>query len=110
MAGEAPTDRAVHVRLISPEIAGGVGVVHDNPTNFAGGHGINFDGASLAAALNERDDLPLVAVSALFLPAVFGMQDPSWATFDVALKSLVNLNRLALAAERRAVIGHRFAG
>jgi len=71
VAGEATADRAVHVSLIGAEIAGGVGVLQDDLAHFAGSHGLDLDRAGLAAALNEGDDLPLVAIGALPLPAEF---------------------------------------
>ena len=110
MAGEAPADRAVHMRLIGAQMAGSIGVVENDLADFASGDGLDLHRACLAAALNEGDDLPLVAIGPLPLPAVLGMQDPSRAAFNVALESLVNLNDLAFAAERTGTaLVHHFA-
>jgi hypothetical protein len=75
VTGELPADRTVHIRLISAEMAGSVGVVENDLANLASGYGLDLDGTSFAPALNQGDDLALVAVGALFLPTMLGMQN-----------------------------------
>jgi hypothetical protein len=110
VAAEATSDRAVHVRLIGSEIAGSIGVAENHLADLAGGHAFDLDGTRFAAALDKGNDLPLISIRALFLPAVFGMQDPGRATFNVALEGLVYLDGLAFPAEwARAAFVHRLA-
>jgi hypothetical protein len=56
-------------------MAGSVGVVENDLANLASGYGLDLDGTSFAPALNQGDDLALVAVGALFLPTMLGMQN-----------------------------------
>lgn len=91
-------------------MAGCIGVLHDHTTNFASGDVLHLHGAGFPAALDERDDLSLVAITALSLPAVLGMQNPGWRALNVALEGLVNLKGLAFAAERAGTaFVHRLA-
>jgi len=94
--------------LISHQLAVGIGVIEDDPTNLWRGHSFGLHRASLAAALYKGDDLHLVAIPTLALPAKFGMQNPGRATFLVAIEGLVNFKSLPFAAQRaRAAFVHR---
>jgi hypothetical protein len=100
VARELPADRAVHMRLIGAEMAGGVGVFENDLADLASGNSLDLDRARLTATLNQRDDLPLVVGGAFPFPATLGMQAPSRAT----LKDAPGRSRLPLAScpRRRA--------
>src|SRR5258707_1088300 len=71
-----------------------------------------MEGTGAAAALNQREHGPTIAITALLLPAIPAVELPRRPGFFVADECLVNFQRLALAAYRGEHVskrGHRLA-
>ena len=97
---EALTNTTIGTQLVGHQAAFGVSAAENHIAQSGGSDVINLVGARPASALDESDDRDAISAGPLFLPSVFGMQNPGRATFPVYRIGLVALDDLAFAADR----------
>jgi hypothetical protein len=112
MASSKPlTDAAVGRPLVGHQSAGAICVLHDDPAQGIDFQIIGSDGARLATALDEGNDLHTVRGSSVQAPTKAGMVNPFLRAVDPAVEGLINFDSLSKAAERTSgtVIFHGLA-